>query len=177
MLHFVIPCYNEERRLSDNLQKLSLFLSSSSLPEYRVVVINDGSTDTTLEILERFKATHAEFPMTIITYTRNQGKGHAVKTGTLRNAADRYCMMDADLATDLQEIITFREHRAEADLHIGQRPRTQKRIRRRKLLGWIGNMLIRLVVRVPYHDTQCGFKMRNARVATQIWPNVSTKRR
>jgi glycosyltransferase involved in cell wall biosynthesis len=82
----LIPAYNEERYLAEVLKV------SSTYPGFdQVIVIDDGSTDKTSEII-------AEFPVTHLKNSKNQGKTAAILTGLDKATGDIICLLDADLS-------------------------------------------------------------------------------
>lgn len=83
----VVPTYNNDGTLCDVLERL-LPLTSD------IIVVNDGSTDRTAELLTEFRDR-----ITVVTHDRNRGKGHALRTGfrTARSSGYRYAVtIDSD---------------------------------------------------------------------------------
>ena len=74
----IIPCYNEGGRLA--VQKYHDFVNKH--PDILLCFVNDGSIDNTRDILERIKNNHPD-KIDILSYTHNQGKAEAVRTGML----------------------------------------------------------------------------------------------
>lgn len=96
-LTIVIPCFNEERTIELLLTKVK----EAKLPfgfEKEIIVINDGSTDTTPQILSRLAN-----DLKIITKTKNEGKGAALKTDFREASGDYILIQDADLEYDPNE--------------------------------------------------------------------------
>ncbi len=160
----VIPCYNEARRL--DVDAFTQYASSSE--HVRLLFINDGSTDSTVEVLERMRAACPD-SIEDRSLERNSGKAEAVRQGLLI-AAERnpayVAFWDADLSTGLDEIETFRRILMERpDLHMvfGSRVNLLGRKVRRKLIRhYLGRGFATLAawaLRLPIYDTQCGAKM------------------
>lgn len=155
VLSVVIPVYNEERRLERcldaTLQYLPTFFSS-----WELIVVDDGSTDDTWDILERY-------PGEQITPIRiaHAGKGFAVKTGMLLARGEYRLFMDCDLSTSLDEIVRAFQKIACTDIVIGSRELDRSHVRatlKRRVMGRIFHSFVSDIV-PDIKDTQCGFKM------------------
>ncbi|MCB9082623.1 MAG: glycosyltransferase family 2 protein [Lewinellaceae bacterium] len=168
----VIPCYNEAKRL--HLDSFQQFADQN--PEYILCFVNDGSRDETLTVLQAFQAKNAA-QVEVFDMPQNGGKAEAVRRGVLhlleQHSLSTVGFMDADLSTgfsdyqDLVQTIThtegnkqlvFGSRKIEEDNHI---ERTFFRSLASKAVG----LLIRSVLRLPIHDTQCGAKVFSAPLA------------
>ncbi len=161
MISFVIPAFNEEKRLVNSLKELSEFLKS--YPEKtEVLLVDDGSTDSTIKVSEGFKDEISNFK--IISLEKNRGKGFAVKTGFENANGDIVLFTDADFSTPISETPKLLEKINEgADIAIGSRAinsavieKHQSQLRER--LGRLANLLIQVLAVRGLKDTQCGFK-------------------
>lgn len=103
-LSIVIPVFNEERRLPKTFEALMKFAQEKAAQITEVVFVDDGSGDGTSKLVKEFKF---EFPVKLISYQRNRGKGHAVRKGMLDTSGDYALMLDADMSTSLAEIEKF----------------------------------------------------------------------
>jgi dolichyl-phosphate beta-glucosyltransferase len=160
----VVPCYNEAKRL--NMPLIQDFGRHTETAE--LLFVNDGSRDETLELLEHL---HASNPrrFSFLHLAKNGGKAEAVRQGillALRSGADYVGFWDADLATPLADIETFRrilDARGDIDLVIGARMRLLgHKIDRRRLRYWLGRLFANaasLALGVRIFDTQCGAKL------------------
>jgi glycosyltransferase involved in cell wall biosynthesis len=83
MLSVIVPAYNEGDRLYDNLLRIDEKLRSF-LDSYEIILVNDGSTDGTLEAAR--KAAEQATSIEIISYGKNKGKGNAIREG-FKNAS------------------------------------------------------------------------------------------
>lgn len=165
-LSIVIPAYNEAERLPQTLEQLVHYLKFQPYKS-EILVVDDGSTDTTASLVKAFIQEEASAPVTLqlLQNPRNYGKGASVQHGFLQ-AKYRYSLLfDADGATPIQEL----ERLLKLLLHcpysmvIGSRvlsDTTVVRKRRwwRNIMGRVFNQVTRLVVN-GIHDTQCGFKL------------------
>ncbi|MFJ6798370.1 dolichyl-phosphate beta-glucosyltransferase [Streptomyces sp. NPDC091268] len=166
-LSVVIPAYREEARLAPTLDAVRDHLDAHVGPgpaDWEVVVVDDGSPDGTADIV--LKA--ADDPrIRLIRSEQNRGKGNALRLGVLGSLGRRVLIMDADLATPIEELAKLERALAgdeQLDAAIGSRAHRDSAIERhqgvlREALGRIGNRFIRLVAVPGIRDTQCGFKL------------------
>lgn len=160
----VIPCFNEADRLPCEL--LSCFARTN--PHVHFLLVNDGSQDRTLEILQGLsKALPASFEL--LDLQPNRGKAEAVRHG-LNQAMDAnpefVGFWDADLSTPLGEVERFLERlraHPSVDIVLGSRVkllgRTIERKAYRHYLGRVFATAASLLLDLPVYDTQCGAKV------------------
>jgi dolichyl-phosphate beta-glucosyltransferase len=168
----VVPAYNEEARLPNSLAAIHAYYAAQSY-DYDVIVVSDGSTDRTGEIVRDFAALHPEFRL--MEYRPNRGKGYAVRTGIEAATGDVILFCDADLATPQEETEKLLAHiREGADVAIGSRPLRESSLEKhqpfhREMFGRLSNLLIQLLAVRGIKDTQCGFKMFKRKAAHDIF--------
>jgi glycosyltransferase involved in cell wall biosynthesis len=160
----IIPCYNEARRL----KAIQFKEYCADSPTHHFVFVNDGSSDTTLTVLE---ALHEADPnhFTFLDLPTNVGKAEAVRQGLLLAFAGNPNFAgywDADLATPLEAIPSFcelLESRLELEMVFGARVRLLGRsIERNPLRHYFGRAFATaasLTLGLPIYDTQCGAKL------------------
>jgi len=163
---FVVPAYDEERRLGASLDRLTDFLARQPY-ESELIVVDDGSRDGTAAIA-RAAAARAVPRITIrlLEHERNRGKGAAVRTGVLAAAGDPVFYLDADLATPPEEIPNLLAALDEGhDLAIGVRIQPggydmrESEPAYRRIGGKLFTAVRRRLLLSDVHDTQCGFKV------------------
>lgn len=169
-LSIIIPAYNEEMRLTDTLEQTAAFLLDQPF-SYEVLVVENGSTDRTLEIAQAFAA---RFPFIIALHEEGRGKGLAVKRGMLEASGEYRFMCDADLSMPIEEVVRFLPPQTnEAEIVIGSREAPGATRYNEPNTRHIGGRLVNLVIRVlalpGLHDTQCGFKMFCAEPAYELF--------
>ena len=161
-LSIVIPAYNEERRLPATLVDYVAYLSSRGFA-YEVIVVNDGSSDRTKEVVENFSKLNPA--VRLINLERNQGKGNAVKTGALSAEGELVLFADADGATPIAELKRLEDGiLAGADVAIGSRAKKAEDTAVRtklflKIRGQTFNRIVNALLLPSIRDTQCGFKL------------------
>src|SRR5881392_298635 len=159
----VIPCFNEAARIGETL-RLTLDYLTVNAPESELIVVNDGSTDTTAAIArERLK--DARIETRLLENFPNRGKGAAVRAGLLAAQKPIGLFFDADLSTPLEETPKVIEPIVCGDLDIAFGSRAidssligQHQPWRREYAGRVFNLLVRVATGLPFWDTQCGFK-------------------
>ena len=100
LLSIVIPAHNEEFRLPDSLAKIDAYLSQQEY-SYEVIVVENGSSDDTVGVVEQFAAGH---PYVRLMEVETRGKGLAVKAGMLAAQGEYRFICDADLSMPIEEI-------------------------------------------------------------------------
>ena len=169
----VVPAYNEEARLRATLPRLYKALKIR-FRAFEVIVVDDGSTDDTSGVVERFSREHPE--VRLMRYEPNRGKGRAVRTGMLAAGGKYILMSDADLSTPVREVRKLLAAIEEGyDIAIGSRAVKDSRILEhqpfhRVLLGKTFNKIVRLLLVRGIADTQCGFKLFTEASARRIFP-------
>ena len=149
LISILIPSFNEEKTILNVLNRISKTIDPSI--NYEVVIINDGSTDNTLKLLEQNKNLYNQ----LITYEKNYGKGNAVKKGLEVSKGKYIFFQDADLEYDPIDINKFIKliNSFEPDLIIGSRLNYTEYTRSHNILNKFGNMLITLIFNIFYNTT------------------------
>lgn len=165
----IVPVYNETRRLG-NLNHILQFLKT--LPEtWELIVVNDGSTDNSLELLRNINRRHS---FQIVTYSQNRGKGYAIKQGMLAAIGKYRLFLDCDLSTPIEEIDKIRPYLADFGVVIGTRKTKGAKVLvhqpwLRENLGKGFTFLSQLILAVPVSDFTCGFKCFSSAAARKIF--------
>jgi len=160
----VIPCYNEEERLSSTEFK---DFAHKNLG-YHLCFVNDGSTDGTLRVLEELKAGNAE-NISIYNCPKNGGKAEAVRQGMLHleqdSQLDYIGFLDADLSTDFRDFDELVQTLESSEFKIVSGSRMSRmgaditKESARKIISMTINLIIRTILKMPFNDTQCGAKI------------------
>jgi glycosyltransferase involved in cell wall biosynthesis len=159
-LSIIIPSYNEEQRLPGTLDRIAGYLSASGIPA-EVLVVDDGSKDATAAVAESYRE---KIPgLRVVANGVNRGKGFSVKHG-MQEARGRIALFtDADLSAPIEEAGKLIDALANHDVAIGSRAIDRSLITEhesafREFAGIIFNKIVRIILWLPFVDTQCGFK-------------------
>ncbi len=162
-LSIIIPAYNEEKRLPRTLVELGKSVECGELPKnIEVLVINDGSSDATKDILPPLGSPIWKNITYCLITIPHAGKGYAVREGLRRTRGNWVLMADADLSTSFA---MYRLLKARArDGSIASRGLKDSKITvhqpgQRHNLGRLFNHFVRLATGLRFYDTQCGFKL------------------
>lgn len=173
-ISIVVPAYNEERRLPSTLDALVAYLDAREWKFAEIVVVDDGSTDGTVALVERRRA--ARPLIRLLRNPGNRGKGYAVRHGVLEAKGDWILFSDADLSTPIGELdkLYAAAQAQGAQAAIGSRALDRSLIQRhqpglRETAGKFFNLVMRLTTGLAFRDTQCGFKLFQAPAAREIF--------
>jgi len=159
LLTIVIPVYNEQESLDMFLPEVIEHCKSEG---YHLVIVNDGSKDNSLNILNSLQS-KSDFDFTIISHKLNKGYGGALKTGIINSSTDYLITIDADGQHYLEDVdLLFQKTLStDADLIVGSR----KAIKSATFARGIGKSIIRgiakLLMTVPIYDINSGMKIYN----------------
>jgi dolichyl-phosphate beta-glucosyltransferase len=159
-LSIVIPSFNEELRLPTTLREISSYIRSSRR-ETEVIVVDDGSTDRTSDVANSFRGEIQR--LRVVANEKNRGKGYSVRHGMTEARGRIVLFTDADLSAPIAEADKLLAALADHDVAIGSRAMNRSLISVhqslfREYAGIIFNFIVRAILRLPFVDTQCGFK-------------------
>lgn len=172
-LSIVIPAYNEEKRIQRTLENILQYCEKHQY-NYEILVVNDGSTDKTTEIVQSIRdKQRLNKYLRIIENAQNRGKGYCVKQGFLEAQGDWILFTDADLSTPIEELELFFRYTINYPVVIGSRNLPMSRIVvkqpfLRSTLGKIFPFFVRCFLLPEITDSQCGFKLFRKDVAKRI---------
>ncbi len=169
-LSIVIPALNEANRLPRTLTQIDGFLRQQPYSA-EVVVVENGSTDNTVDVVRRFAQDH---PYVKLFAGEPRGKGRAVKRGMLESCGEYRFICDADLSMPIEELAKFLPPQLDHyDIAIGSREakgaHRYDEPRYRHLMGRVNNFLIKLITVRGFEDTQCGFKSFSREAAEDLF--------
>ncbi|SHJ94076.1 DNA-binding response regulator, OmpR family, contains REC and winged-helix (wHTH) domain [Maribacter aquivivus] len=170
----VIPCYNEEERLSSAEFK---DFAHKNLG-YHLCFVNDGSTDNTLAVLQQLKKDNAD-NISIYNCKQNGGKAEAVRQGILHLVKDQQLdyigFLDADLSTDFRDFDDLIKTIESSDFKIVSGSRIARmganitKESARKIISMTINLIIQTILGMPFKDTQCGAKVMDREIASKMF--------
>ncbi|MBT9190255.1 response regulator [Zobellia russellii] len=170
----IIPCYNEEDRLSGPEFKEFAHKNLG----YHLCFVNDGSTDRTLEVLHELRKGH-ESNISVYDCEKNGGKAEAVRQGILHMIKDEQLdylgYLDADLSTDFRDFDDLVKTIENSDFKIVSGSRISRmganitKESARKIISMTINMIIQTILGMPFKDTQCGAKIMDREIASTMF--------
>jgi glycosyltransferase involved in cell wall biosynthesis len=178
----VVPAFNEEGRVGQTLRSIFRHVRNTAR-RTEVIVVDDGSSDSTMSEAQNAFAEFPEIDSRVIRYGENRGKGYAVKTGLAEARAPIALFSDADLSTPIEEFekLVSPILSGACDVAFGSRALDRKLIGtrqpwRREQSGKVFNLAVRVLTGLPFWDTQCGFKAFNMRVFRPLLPMMQIER-
>lgn len=159
-LSIIIPSYNEELRLPASLELIAAYIQRSGR-ETEVLVVDDGSMDGTGAVAETFRGRIPQ--LRVVPNGENRGKGYSVRHGMMEARGDTVLFTDADLSAPIEEADKLIAALDSYDVAIGSRALDRNLIAVhesgfREFAGIVFNKIVRIVLWLPFVDTQCGFK-------------------
>jgi dolichyl-phosphate beta-glucosyltransferase len=172
-LSIVIPAFNEEQRIQPTLEHLHRFLASRTM-SWEIVVVDDGSADGTVGLVERLALTIPN--LRVIASTPNRGKGSAVRIGMLAARGRIRVMCDADGSMPAEELPRLLAPISIGDVEIAIGSRYAEGARAndtqplyRRLWSRLCNKVVQRALVPGVRDTQCGFKAFTAKAAVDLF--------
>ncbi len=145
------------------------YLAAARWDFAEVLVVNDGSRDATAQVAR-------DAGVRVIENPGNRGKGYTVRNGMLAARGQWILYTDADLSAPIGELekLWTAVEKAGAQVAIGSRALDRSLVgvhqpRLREFVGRGFNVMMRLITALPFRDTQCGFKLFEARAAREIF--------
>ena len=182
-LSIVIPAYNEEKKISKDIEAVYAYFKEYSI-NGELIIVDDGSHDKTFEIANNSSKTYPS--LKAITYKPNRGKGYAIKTGILKAVGEYILFADSGICVPYKCANVGMEHLKKGnDIALGSRRTLDNKatilIKQpfyRRLGSKAFNFLIHAVGLIPkgIEDTQCGFKLFKREIAHNIYKKCFTEK-
>jgi dolichol-phosphate mannosyltransferase len=175
-LSFVIPAYNEEDSIEGTLDTLDEAVKNNDL-RYEIVVVDDGSKDKTLSKAIAYASRNGH--VKVVSYTKNVGKGYAVRAGFMRTTGEVVVFADSDMEINLSTISRYVDALEHGDIVIASKWHPESVVEiplMRRILGFGFNVLVRLLTRVNLRDTQTGLKAIRREAFEDVFPRLTVKR-
>ena len=159
-LSIIVPSYNEELRLPASLDRIAAYVAGSRR-RTEVLVVDDGSRDRTAAVAAAYSDRIPN--LRVLRNGENRGKGYSVRHGMLAARGKTVLFTDADLSAPIEEADKLLEVMGRYDVAIGSRAIDRSLIQVhesafREFAGIVFNKIVRIVLWLPFVDTQCGFK-------------------
>lgn len=173
-ISIVIPSFNEENNIrTGSLSGMVDYLSQQKY-KWEIIVVDDGSTDRTADLAEKFAQNHKN-----ITVLRepHRGKGGTVIAGMLKANGNIVIFDDMDQATPIDQLEKIlpkftSPQKGGFDIVIGSRAGREGAPLIRKIMAFGFSVLRNLVLQLPYKDTQCGFKAFTKKASNEIFKRL-----
>lgn len=179
-LSVIIPAYNEEKRIGSTLKSIDEYLKWQNY-DYEILVVNDGSVDTTSQVVSDLKFQIKN--LKLIDNKDNHGKGYVVKQGMLEARGDLRLFTDADNSTSIDHLDKFIPYIDQGYSIIigsigisGHKVASGSEPGWRRILGKLGNLFIQIMAVPGIQDTQRGFKLFTAEAVSKIFPKLTITR-
>jgi glycosyltransferase involved in cell wall biosynthesis len=173
-LSVVIPAFNEETNILETLKKTESYLETRDYT-YEILVVDDGSIDSTFQIAQNFAKTSKSITVQKLPH---RGKAPTVIDGMRMAKGERILFTDADSATPIEEVKKLLHYINDEnyDVAIGSREGTGA-VRHnepfiRHFMGRVFNLIVKILLFKGIEDTQCGFKMFTAEANKKIIPKL-----
>jgi dolichyl-phosphate beta-glucosyltransferase len=180
-LSIVIPVLNESQKIIADLEAARSFLIQHSI-EGEIIVVDDGSTDQTADVINRYIEKSAG-NIFLISYNPNKGKGFAVKSGILKAQGDIILFTDSGNCVPYDDILPAIRmiEKGKTDIaHASRFLENSKIIRprnlNRRIISWSFREFIRRYAHLPNRltDSQCGLKVYRGEVAKKLYSELIT---
>ena len=155
-LSVVLPAFNEEESIGRCVEDISKHLKSLPFRSFEVIVVDDGSTDSTPRIVDELAQTNPQ--LRVIHHSENLGYAVALRDGFAAASQPLIFYTDSDNQFDIRELGLLLDLIGDNDIVTGFRvyrfdPLT------RLFLSWGFNLLVRIIFRIKVKDIDCAFKL------------------
>jgi dolichyl-phosphate beta-glucosyltransferase len=184
-ISIILPIFNEEKRIKENLIKIKKFNLTKFIKIKEFILVNDGSTDSTKNIIDNFikKDKKAIKNLKLINHKKNLGKGAALKTG-IKKAKNQWILTsDIDFSVSLFELKNWIEKyiqfkKKDEIVFFGSRAHNKSIVNSkfyRKIIGYFLSKIIFYFLNIEIKDTQCGFKLYKKKIAKKLFSLIISK--
>ena len=182
-LSIIFPIYNEEERLKKSLHKITKLFKAFKSIKIEIILVNDGSTDKTHELINAFiKSTEKlnKKKIVYINYKKNRGKGYALKKGIQKTNKKWNLTCDIDFSANPAEIkkwVKLNYIKNDKNCYFGSRTLKASNVKYRNYRHFLGN-IFKYFVFIMFDlriDTQCGFKLYHKNYAKKIFSKLKEK--
>lgn len=172
----VMPAYNEEAIIKDNLLSASSIISEFA-DDYKIIAVNDGSSDNTEKFI--IEASALDSHISYVSYAKNQGKGGAIKAGVKYANADYIAFLDSDLELSPVMLKNFLKalKKRNADIAIGSKLHKDSKLEypfTRRILSFGYYVMLKLMFKLNLKDTQTGIKLFKSSIIKPICETLTT---
>jgi glycosyltransferase involved in cell wall biosynthesis len=176
VLSIVVPAFNEAARIGESIDKIDNFMRRSRI-SCELIIVDDGSHDNTADVIRKTQVKG----LRLIRNDHNHGKGYTVRQGVLAASGQYVLFTDADLSAPIEEVDKLLDIAVNegVEVVIGSRAVDRSYIEKhqssfREAGGIVFNYMVRLVLGLQFHDTQCGFKLFHRQKSRRIFEMLTT---
>lgn len=172
----ILPCYRERKTIARCIGEVVRVLTALKL-DYEVVVVDDGSDDDTYQMACISKRGNS--CIKIVRYVPNMGKAYAVKVGFQNSVGEIVVFLDSDLSMHPNQLSYYLTKLGRNDGVIASKRHPKSDIiypLHRRILSKIFNLIVRAMFKLPFSDTQCGFKIFKRHALEDVMPRLRIKR-
>lgn len=178
----IIPLYNEEIRLDYCLDIIEKFLKKNTNLFFEIIFVNDGSIDQSknkiLKFINKNKKKFFNAKIKLISYTKNVGKGYAIKKGILISKSKWILTCDLDMSVLPEQYLAWKKRKLIKGTncaYIASRIHKNSKIKSkfiRRRLGGILKLILFNFFSLKISDTQCGFKVFHSCYVKKIFNKI-----
>ncbi len=175
-LSLIVPAYKQENTIVQDIKNLEKVLSSLPLKN-EIIVVVDGFVDNTYKQVKKLSGKNIK----IVGYSKNKGKGYAVRYGVDKANGDIIGFIDAGMDLDPREIsrmINMIDWN-NADIVIGSKLHPESKVQyplARKILSWGYRAITHILFGFSIKDTQVGLKLFKRKVAKDVFSRILVKK-
>ncbi len=173
-ISIIIPAYNEEKTISDVLSHLDNSFNSTG-KIFEIIVVSDGSTDKTVEKVKNSQRGNVK----LIIFSKNKGKGMALKSGVKKARGDIIIFHDADLILNLETINKSLEEIKFFPAVFASKNLKESSFHRSRFRHWssiVFNRLITFILKIPASDVLTGYKVFRKELLQPLIQKAETER-
>ena len=178
----IIPLYNEETRLDYCLDIIEKFLKKNTNFFFEIIFVNDGSIDQSenkiLKFIKKNKKKFFNAKIKLISYTKNVGKGYAIKKGILISKSKWILTCDLDMSVLPEQYLAWKKRKLIKDTncaYIASRTHKNSKVKSkfiRRRFGGILKLILFNFFSLKISDTQCGFKVFHSCYVKKIFNKI-----
>jgi len=169
-LSVIIPAFNEEYNLRTGVLDSVYDYLEGQKYSWEILFVDDGSTDNTAKLAANFAKRHSDF---FVLKEPHRGKAGTVTAGILKAKGEVIIFTDADQATPIDQLEKVLPKFKEGfDVVIGSRHGREGAPLTRKIMATGFSILRLMVLKLPFKDTQCGFKAFSSKAAEEIFKRL-----
>ena len=174
-LSIVIPAYNEAERIRPTLEEYCAFFKESHGDTFEVVVVLNGCVDNTREVVESVATQYPQ--VRLLEFAEPLGKGGAIYEGMQNAKGEKLAFVDADNMVRPPETAKLIEALVGYSVAIANRfgvgsQNVGAQSLRRRLSSKLVRLWVRLLLNLPFQDTQCGAKAMRAEAWQTVAPHI-----